>query len=193
MLSTKVVLLNVTNLSDARYAAGMGVDYIGFSINPQSNQFVTAADVNTITDWLSGVSLVGDLGSTLADHSEYKVDYLLTNNKDLVSGLDEPILSLDLSNENLDSVSAILANLKGAVSFFILKVAQHDIESLQSDIRRINSEFVCFISTEYDADSLKLVLDTKPKGIVLYGSHEEKPGLSNYDGIADVLEMLDEI
>ena len=112
MLRTKVILLNVTNLSDARYAAGMGVNFIGFSINPVSNHFVTAKDANAISEWLSGVSLIGNIGSTMPAFEEYKVDYLLTDNPDLIEELDEPIVSLALTIENVESVHKTLAALR---------------------------------------------------------------------------------
>ena len=112
MLSTKVILLNVTNLSDARYAAGMGVDYIGFSINPVSNNYVTAGDVETITNWLSGVSLIGDIGSSLPDDLNYKVDYFLTQNPELISELEEPIALLNISSENVDGLVTQMQELQ---------------------------------------------------------------------------------
>lgn len=193
MLRTKVILLNVTNLSDARYAAGMGVEFIGFSINPVSNHYVTATDVNTITDWLSGVSLVGDLGGSMADYSDYKVDYLLTSNLEMVKELEEPVLSLPITHDNTESVREVMQQHASEVSFFILRVAKDDFQTLENSISMLNAEFNCYLSMDFDEHNLKRVLTTKPKGIVLYGSHEEKPGLSNYDGIADILEMLDEM
>lgn len=192
MLSTRVILLKATNLSDARYAAGMGVEFIGFSINPTSNHFVTSEDVNAITNWLSGVSLIGDIGSSAVAHNDYKVDYLMTDNVDLVNQLDEPILSLKLSSENVTEIEELLAQNASQTSFFILQAEANEIDTLRSVMADLNSRYDCYIATDFNDDNLKKVLGTSPKGIVLVGSHEEKPGLSNYDGIADVLELLDQ-
>jgi len=192
MLKTKVILLNVTNLSDARYAAGMGVDHIGFAINPVSNHYVTAKDVNTITEWISGVSLIGNIGQSLPPYTEYKIDYLLTENIELVDELDEPILSIELTPENTDLVRATIKDFNSKVSFFIIKVKAEDIEKLKEEISLLNSEAECYYSTELTEDKLELLLATQPTGIVLHGSYEEKPGLSNYEGIADILEFLEQ-
>lgn len=191
MLSTRVILLNVTNLSDARYAAGMGVDYIGFAINPVSNHFVTSEDVNTITNWLSGVSLIGDIGSSVASHADYKVDYILTDNQEMVNQLEEPIFSIPLTGESVVDVEAILASIGHQTSFFILRLDAKEIDTLLPVIKDFNTKYKCFISAEFDNENLNKILSTNPQGIVLYGSHEEKPGLSNYEGIADILELLD--
>ena len=193
MLRTKVILLNVTNLSDARFAAGMGVDYIGFSINPVSNNYVTAEDVKTITDWLSGVSLIGDIGSSLPTDLNYKVDYFLTDNPELAETLDEPILSMTLTSENqaefLDENRLIIDK----AAFLILRVDSEEIQNLIPIIKEISSMCDCYFSTDFSNENIDEVLSTGVKGIVLYGSHEEKPGLSNYDGIADVLDLLDDV
>ena len=45
-LKLSVKIGDVTNLSDARYAAGMGVDYIGFNVDTNSTNFVTATKFN---------------------------------------------------------------------------------------------------------------------------------------------------
>jgi phosphoribosylanthranilate isomerase len=193
MLKTKVILLNVTNLSDARYAAGMGVEFIGFSINPVSNQYVTADDVNEITNWLSGVSMIGNIGSSVPSYKDYKVDYLLTDNVELVDQLDEPVLTVDLNIGNKSEIQGLLNDYSDKTSFFILKVKPAELQDLHNEIKELNRKFNCYMSTEFDDDNLDNVLSSAPSGIVLYGSHEEKPGLSNYDGIADVLELLEQV
>ena len=55
MLRTKVKISAVTNLSDARYCAGMGVEWIGFSMDT-----VPAEKYGEIRGWLAGVQVVGE-------------------------------------------------------------------------------------------------------------------------------------
>ena len=194
MLKTKVILSSVTNLSDARYASGMGVDYIGFAINPASDQYVTAEEAKSIKDWLSGVSIIGDIGDALPeDMSDYASTYSQTNNISLVDKLDWPILKLEITIENIADLTAILnANTK-SVNFFILSVDAEQLSSLQPQLKDICSNYPIYISTKYDDQNLSFVLaEINPTGIVLYGSKEIKPGLSSYDGIADILEQLEE-
>ena len=90
MLKTKVILSNVTNLSDARYASGMGVDYIGFNINPENDQYVTPEQVKMITEWLSGVSIIGNI-ENLEEYNldEYNTRFLQSNNRSAVEQADE--------------------------------------------------------------------------------------------------------
>jgi phosphoribosylanthranilate isomerase len=194
MLKTKVILSHVTNLSDARYASGMGVNYIGFSINPENSQFVTAEEAKSISGWLSGVSIIGEIGSTLpADLKDYAATYVQTSNVLLVDTLTEPILALDVNPVNISEVIGSLNKYSDRVGLFVLNVEAEQLPDLQPQLSEFCSKYPVYISTEFDDKKLAYVLDEiNPTGIVLYGSDEEKPGLSSYDGIADILELLEE-
>lgn len=191
MLKTKVLLSSVTNLSDARYAAGMGVDYIGFSLNPDNPHFVTSEDVNTIGNWLSGVSLVGELDSGLENYGDYNIDYLLIKNQQLVGEFDEPILVFDVDPSTIDEVEANL-NLNGEqLAFVVLKFKARDWHMLNTKLATWCAAHRCFLATDFNAVDLDELLSIQAEGIVLYGSDETKPGLSSYEGIADILEQLE--
>jgi phosphoribosylanthranilate isomerase len=190
MLKTKVILSQVTNLSDARYGAGMGVDYIGFSLDPNNAYYVTPAEANTIRDWLSGVSIIGEL-STVDSSSGYKIDYIQVSNEKQVYDFDEPILKLDLTIANKKELSNILERTSELVSFFILTVDEEVLNSLSDEIKKLCETYKCFIATPLSADNIQFVLSLNPYGLVLYGTKEIKPGLSDYDGLADVLELLE--
>ena len=194
MLQTKVILSRVTNLSDARYASGMGVDYIGFSINPESTQYVTVEQAKTIGDWLSGVSIIGDVGDSMTtDMADYSTSSIQTNNASIVNELDEPILAIDVNAANINIAIQSLATHAAAVNFFILNVETKQLSALQPQLVELCSKYPIYLSADFDSENLAFVLsEIKPTGIVLYGSEEEKPGFSSYDGIADILEQLEE-
>ena len=193
MLQTKVILSRVTNLSDARYASGMGVDYIGFSINPENSQYVTIEQAKTISDWLSGVSIIADIGDyVITDMAEYAAAYIQTSNASLINELDEPILAIDINDVNINDVINTMATSSANVSFFILNVESELMSALQPQLKELCRKYPIYISAEFDSQNLAFVLsDIKPTGIVLLGSIEEKPGFSSYDGIADILEQLE--
>lgn len=80
-LKTKVKVGNITNLSDARYCAGMGVDWLGFpieSVNPK-----TFAE---ITSWVTGPQFMIELKAGTVPESlyEYGVE-LIQVDSDLLS------------------------------------------------------------------------------------------------------------
>jgi hypothetical protein len=54
MLKTKVKVSSIENLSDARYCAGMGVEWLGFPLAMPLEKFAE------IRNWLAGVQIVGE-------------------------------------------------------------------------------------------------------------------------------------
>jgi hypothetical protein len=171
----------------------MGVDYIGFSINPENSQYVTIEQAKTISDWLSGVIIIADIGdSVTTDMAEYAASYIQTSNASLIHELDEPILALDVNDVNINDVFNTLASSSANVSSFIINVEADLMSALQPQLKELCRKYPIYISAEFDSQNLAFVLsDIKPTGIVLFGSIEEKPGLSSYDGIADILEQLE--
>lgn len=53
---------SITNLSDARYAAGMWADFIGFNFDPSSDNYIEPSKAASISAWISGPAIVGEFG-----------------------------------------------------------------------------------------------------------------------------------
>jgi len=49
---------NITNLSDARYFAGMGVQWLGFQIDPNQTSYLNPQKFREIVGWVTGPALV---------------------------------------------------------------------------------------------------------------------------------------
>ncbi|MCC6818187.1 MAG: hypothetical protein IT245_04805 [Bacteroidia bacterium] len=52
----------ISNLSDARYAAGMWADFIGFSFDPNDSAYIEPSKASEIIAWVNGPRLVGEFG-----------------------------------------------------------------------------------------------------------------------------------
>ena len=59
MSGTRIKICGITNLADARYAAGAGADYLGFILHRGSPRFVGAEMARDIREWLYGPETVG--------------------------------------------------------------------------------------------------------------------------------------
>src|SRR5688572_18265306 len=59
-LKTFVKLNSITNLTDARYGAGMYVNLLGFDLNGNTSNSITPDTFREITGWVSGVDFVGE-------------------------------------------------------------------------------------------------------------------------------------
>ena len=60
-LSTIVLVNQISNLSDARYCAGMGVEMLGFSVEENTASYITPEAFKEISGWVAGVKLVGEV------------------------------------------------------------------------------------------------------------------------------------
>src|SRR4051812_19134719 len=80
-LKTVVKVGNISNLSDARYCAGMGVDMLGFRVLEKQENFISPRLFQEIRGWVSGPKVVAEVyglespEQLLAIVSNYAPDY----------------------------------------------------------------------------------------------------------------------
>ncbi len=191
-LKLSVKIGDVTNLSDARYAAGMGVDYIGFNIDSTSQNFVTAKTFKEIVNWISGVGIIGEIGNQPVDSSEEYPPYLLeTSNSSALNISNEAIFRLKGQSLSIAEIEGKLKDNTNSI-FHVVEVTQKQLEENLSGFANLCANFPIYLSANFNEALLEKVVATiKPKGIEIKGGLEDQPGFKDYDGIADVLEWLE--
>ncbi len=199
-LKTLVKVGNITNLSDARYCAGMGVDLLSFPIAESSANRVSPEAFKEITDWVSGPKLVGELsGSSLEEIKtsllSYDLDAIETDNMDLVESIQllgkEVIYRLAIEDESdLDKIKSKLSYLDELAKMIVFTCSKEDLFS------QIDEKIM------YYGGNLRLVKGfgitkesvadlTQFKGLEMMGSPEERPGYKDFGEVMDVLELLE--
>ncbi len=186
-LKTKVKAGNITNLSDARYCAGMGVDWLSFpadAVNPTT--------FKEITDWVTGPQFVLELkqSASLDYISQYKITSLeiSSDQLDLIDRLPsfEWIITLPLSSWSVRKNDLI--RFKDKISLLVLELDTLDRQAV-SDIA---SHFKILIN-QTDKYSLHGLLELPIEGINVTGENELKPGLKDFEKLASILEELEVI
>jgi phosphoribosylanthranilate isomerase len=202
-LQTFVKVGNVSNLSDARYCAGMGVDMIGFSLDSHSLEFVDAKTFKSITDWVAGVKLVGEKEEIDAEdvaelQATYRLDYLQLQTAKDWKKLSETGIALIckviwFDGDTFERFEEIYGDLRPYISYFLLESAVDEVtEHSQKQIQRIAQHYSVLLGFGVTAATVKQVLtQTQVTGIALKGSHEIRPGFKEYGELADVLEALE--
>jgi phosphoribosylanthranilate isomerase len=167
-LSKKVFLRNCTHLSEARYAAGMEVEYIGFTFT-SSDSDNHRANIKAIFDWLSGVQFVAELTEPNVEMIEeiqtvYQPAVWLISPE--VLPLMHPDAKVVLSTPSEDITDQVIGQLcyptlalEPPLSRWVIYHGETDL--LDDDI------------------------------LVLEGQPEERPGFANLDDLAEVLESLE--
>jgi phosphoribosylanthranilate isomerase len=200
-LNTFVYIRDVDNLSDARYCAGMGVDMIGFRLDPGHENYLDTSKFKEISDWISGVKIVGEFGTLTSEElkdilTQYKLDYILTSDisqLDDYKKLDFPlIVKLDVEAIT-DELTTELNFRTGSFDYLLIDSSDKTIsENNKEVISQIASQHPVLLGygfNEHDASELVTALGTE--GISMAGSSEIRPGFKDYDQLADILESLE--
>ncbi len=181
-LKTIVKVGNITNLSDARYCAGMNVDMLGFVTVATQENYLPAKEYQDIRGWLSGPKVVAEVYGLQSKEQlntiieEYKPDYLEMSDTELPFTDDRlPLLvrvSAGVSRGSLKTSAPIA---------FIIKTPEEAIDPSEN-----------ILVEAQDLKSVQHLIDNNSiKGIVLSGSQEVSPGLKDYDHLAEILESLE--
>jgi len=200
-LKTEVKVGNISNLSDARYCAGMGVQYLGFSMDNEADHYVDQNTLKTIKEWIVGPKIVGEFSRLDPASQDYptfveELDCIEISDPDSIeaagnTGL-KVIFKQDITNiESARELEVILNNLKDSVQFFLLERSPGPGIN-NKDILDLASRFKIMIGFEIDHQSIHSWIDeTDIFGISLKGGTEIKPGFKDYDELADILEEIE--
>ena len=204
-LSTFVKVGGVTNLSDARYCAGMGVHLLGFGLEKEQPTYVAPEKFVAITEWLAGVKFAAEFDTyspteieqTLADYA--RIDYVQTSQPqqaEALMGLGKPLIIRLDAREYDEDVVALADTMRGCrdrATYFLVDHSSPDPRpELVSDLLDLAQRHPILLGFGLRADWLPALVQEHPlAGIALRGSEEIKPGYQNFDQLADILEVLE--
>ena len=183
-LKTLVKVGEISNLSDARYCAGMGVEMLGFNLNPTSESYISLEVFNEITNWVAGVKFVGEFGSMEQDSilntlHQYDLDFIEVNdsNAEVILRTDIPVI---IKVGDVSRFRSIPAN----AAYYLIENTDVGSEDL--------ADRPILVSGKISSQNLEPLLKNETIiGIALTGSQEDKPGFKDYDELADILEALE--
>jgi len=179
-LKTFVKVGSITNLSDARYCAGMGADMLGFNTIEGKDHYLSPKQFQEIRGWVTGPKVVAEVSGV---QSAAQLASIIENYQ-------PDFLELGLAE---------LPFLSGNIIPFILRTdgklpednltQQPDFVLAPSFQEEINYPLLIEVTSLAEAE--QALKHSTIKGIALRGSAEISPGLKNYDELAEVLEFLD--
>ncbi len=196
-LRTLVKVGNITNLSDARYCAGMGVDMVGFVMDKFSDDYVPSEILKEIKSWVAGVQIVGETESSDYDEiatllQTYEIDILQIADPALlpnISSSGKPIiLKLDAESAYLEDYLKLYNTF---VSYFLIE-GQELTDFVLYHLKEYASDHPLILGFGITAENVISILEETPvKGIALKGTRELRPGYKDYDELSEILEQLE--
>ncbi len=201
----KLVKINhVSNLSDARYCAGMGADMLGFALVPDHPHYVNAATLHAITAWVSGVKIVGEINKACIPHTffndyvvnmiqitEYFSSHILdTTLQKSINTIQKIHISHATAAASLEET--IFSHKKFTIDYFLITSdAPSDVQkNLQKQVATIAQSVPIIQSFNITADTIEDILALPIQGIALDGEKEMRAGYKSYEKMALILEKV---
>ena len=197
-LRSLVKISSVNNLNDARYAAGMGVELMGFDLEESSENYISPETFAAITSWVSGVKFVGEIQVADQEQSlklleDYKLDYLqISNPAAALSIIQWPIpIIVKIEEQDRAYIADILQEFAKKVVWFLIEPTELLNAELMEWCIQQSKEFPIIIGSNVTAKNVLDILDSGFSGVALSGGNEIKPGYKDFDELADILEVLE--
>jgi phosphoribosylanthranilate isomerase len=185
-LRTLVKVGCITNLSDARYCAGMGVDLLGFRVVEGDDDYISPKSFQEIRGWVSGPQIVAEVYGikTIEELAliteQYKPDYLEVSASELFTigaAITLPFILHLPSGESMPVTSIEPA--------YIL------IDDQADHLEKVVPDFDVLIQVTSVEGVRKVIDKTGIAGVALNGGTELRPGLKSFDELREILEYLE--
>lgn len=182
MLAKSVLVKGINNLSDARYCAGMGVDYVAFELNPSDPNYLDPAKIKEIKNWLVGI----EIGVRLTDCETIAID--------IINELEPSFIIISekqYDEANFDSNVFVESNSLIVLPDSVKLLWHTSKELLDKNANTLESNV--YLDIEDGAEAMKNLAEGEFNvGLVLNGGSEVRPGYSDYGDLMDILELLDD-
>ncbi len=187
----EILVKNISNLSEARYCAGMLVDFISFELDKNEVNFIDLKKYSEIKGWINGIKLLGNSASLTPNEikeliKERDLDGFIFDYSqiDLIELLD---CKIKIAQIPINQLFTIDENIKSKIDYIIIYGEKKDIdEDLLREIQLTIPVFLGFNFENVTFNSENL------SGFAFNGTIELKPGFSSYNMLMDALEYLDQ-
>lgn len=188
-LKTTVKVSHLSNLSDARYCAGMGVEMLGFGVIPGADNYMPPNVFQDIRGWVAGPSIVAELYGLSNDDevrevvSKYAPDYFELSYEEYRKYHASLSLPCMVYFPDTGAAAAVADDRK----------ITHAIVDSSQTCRDIQP---CPVPVLIKVTTLSQLQDKLRsgcfKGVILEGPKEHRPGITNYEHLGSLLEDLEE-
>ncbi|HHP7237194.1 phosphoribosylanthranilate isomerase [Longibacter sp.] len=206
-MRTKLKICGITDLADARYLAGEGVDYLGFVQHEDSPRYVVPSLVSDMLEWLYGPESVGVFVNTSAEEvnqisATAGFDYVQLHGEEspeTCRAIERPIIKAirvrhDASS---DQLRAIMERYDGLVEHFLLDTHNSSVwggtgESFNWRLaRELSADYSIFLAGGIDASNVDRAVKTmRPFAIDLSSGVESAPGQKSFEKVDAFLDAF---
>lgn len=184
-----IYVSNVTNLGEARYCAGMGVEMLGFVGDPSSPDFVTPSLYQEIMGWVSGprrVIQLEALEETSAIAGSYAPEFVHVKKVTPATPATPCLLEISFS----DLIEKPAPDLAENVQFILLTGLPEEMSAVTDVVARYGNSRKVLLAIPDGQDPELWLSTTGAHGLFLRGGKEISPGINDYERLAVILERF---
>ena len=201
-LKTFVKINRITNLTDARFCAGMNVNVMGFCLESDAANFLTPIQFKEITGWVSGIELAAEFKHASSDEvigilENYpNITWIESENLETLMGLGETGMQLiykqTIDEENTWQENTLKKLEALGISVHLISQTETLTQKKIDLIHSISTYCKVILGFGITPETADTILSSHAvSGFALDSGDEIKPGLRDFDKLADILEMLE--
>lgn len=193
MLSVEVKLNGVTTLHQARYGAGIGVNYIGFPVGSKAPYRVTPEEFAAIKEWIEGPKLVIENPDDAEQCALYPGAIIETEKPALAKEL---MMERDIAiHAHIDDEMADWSDLIEVRKYAHIYGKDPVTPEMQQWLRIWASYAPILVGGfKFNAESIWFftsVSECAARGITLPIVNPEKPDVNDFEHLAPIIEELE--
>jgi len=209
MLKTPIKASQIGNLTDARYFAAWGVEWMGFSLDPSLGEVLPINQIKEIKNWVEGPKMVGEFGIQSTEEILAITEFL---NLDIIQLNEFAILeqAKDLVQHNLIKEFVISGTIEisklqnridefqNDVKHFLLNFRKSNLSwdrlssNEKNQLNELSQSHSIILSMNINPTDLNLMIENYSfEGLEVLGGVEEKVGLKSFDELDELFELIE--
>lgn len=190
----KIKLGSVNNLTDARYGAAAGAEWIGFCFDTANALYTSPVQAQAISGWLSGPVPVAEFAANQALEEMEDIirllgfEWIQIADAALLHHFEGSDINIILEVSTPGELSSIINTITPEVKAILVKnIAVQDVAKIsQQNIP------ILFDVEGLDANALVELKTQNPYGINISGGFETAPGIRDFDEMDAVFRIFGE-
>ncbi len=206
MQDTKIKICGITNLADARFAAGAQADYLGFIFYKKSARYIKSAEAGAMINWIEGPEKVGVFVNQPLDDvnmiaRQTGVDLVQLHgdeSPEYCSLVEKPIIKAIHVNESAiaKSLQKEIKLYQPLVDYILFDTGSRDQWGGTGEIfdwevlDEITNDIPSFLSGGLNANNIEEACQTvQPYGVDVASGLESEPGRKDFDKVEKFMNV----
>lgn len=191
----------IANLTDARYFAARNVQWLGFNLEPGTENYLDPVYMQSMREWVQGPSITGEFTSgdmpveTIVEAARFfQLDGVLIGPNTDFYALGDLNLLLKIDLHHPDYERIIQANSRRFEAIIVDLSPSSDLDAGDLALLQwsVNLAQVVLNSSAEEAVLRRLTDQVGPAGLYFVGGEEERVGVKSFDELETVFDWLEE-